>query len=242
MLLGQNVNSYGKHLSPSISFAELVGRLDRIDGLERIRFTTSHPKDLSADLVAAFATVSKLCPHIHLPLQSGSDRILQHMNRKYTRQSYCDKIDQLRAVVADIAITSDIIVGYPGETEEEFQDTVEIISKIQFDDLFIFHYTDRKGTKAAEMSDNIPYPVKIERLEKLNAIQRAISLKKNSVCIGKTLEVLFEKHSKRGAGSISGRTKSAKVVNCAGAESMIGRTAPVLIEKATIHSLTGKIV
>jgi tRNA-2-methylthio-N6-dimethylallyladenosine synthase len=164
------------------------------------------------------------------------------MNRQYTRQRYVEKILSLRAVVPQISITSDIIVGYPGETDAEFNETASMIDKIQFDDLFIFHYTDRKGTKAAEMADNIPYPVKIDRLKKLNERQQAISLKKNSAYVGKIVEVLFEEKSKKGNGCIAGRTRSSKVVNCRGQELMIGKKGMVLIEKANIHSLTGKLI
>lgn len=241
MLLGQNVNAYGKHLRPAVTFAELIARLDAIDGLARIRFTTSHPKDLTDDLIAAFAGVPKLCEHMHLPVQSGSDRILQHMNRRYTRQAYVEKVARLREARPDIAITSDIIVGYPGETERDFLETVDLVEKIQFDDLFIFHYTDRKGTAASEVPDSIAYGVKIERLRLLGDIQHAISLRKNSACIGHTVEVLFEKASKRGAGSLAGKTRAARVVNCPGPASMIGRLAPVVIDNATVHSLSGTL-
>jgi len=241
-LLGQNVNSYGKKLIPETTFADLLIRLDTIEGLERIRFTTSHPKDLSPELIQAFGNIQKLCEHIHLPMQSGSDRILQHMNRRYTRQIYLDKIKHLRESAPNISITSDIIVGYPGETDKEFNETALTIDEIQFDDLFIFYYTDRKGTKAAEMPDNIPYPVKIDRLKKLNELQRIISQKKNTAYVGKTVEVLFEEQSKKGTECIAGRTRTCKVVNCRGPEMMIGKSRIVLIEKANIHSLTGKLL
>jgi tRNA-2-methylthio-N6-dimethylallyladenosine synthase len=241
-LLGQNVNSYGNKAIPKASFTELLQELDTIKGLERIRFITSHPKDLSPELIRAFGCIQKLCEHIHLPLQSGSNRILQHMNRQYTRQTYLEQIAQLRTVAPHISITSDIIVGYPGETDAEFEETASLIDEIKFDDLFIFHYTDRKGTRASEMPDTIPYSVKIDRLKMLNDRQRTISLKKNSACVGKSFEVLFEEHSKRGAGCIAGRTRSCKVVNCMGPESMIGKKGMVLIEKAHIHSLTGKLI
>ena len=183
-LLGQNVNSYGNKSIPKITFTELLQQLDTIKGLERIRFTTSHPKDLSPELIHSFGSIQKLCEHIHLPMQSGSNRILQHMNRQYTRQTYLEKIVHLRTVAPHISITSDIIVGYPGETDAEFEETASLIDEIKFDDLFIFHYTDRKGTKASEMPDTIPYPVKIDRLKRLNERQRAISLKKNSAYVG----------------------------------------------------------
>jgi tRNA-2-methylthio-N6-dimethylallyladenosine synthase len=240
-LLGQNVNSYGKQIIPKTTFTELLKQLDEIKGLERIRFTTSHPKDLSPELIHCFGYIQKLCEHIHLPMQSGSDRILQHMNRQYTRQTYLEKISRLRSVSPHISITSDIIVGYPGETDAEFEETASLIGEIKFDDLFIFHYTDRQGTKASEMPDTIPYPVKIDRLKRLNDLQRAISLNKNRAYTGTVVEVLFEEQSKKGTGCIAGRTRSGKVVNCTGPEMMIGKKGMVLIEKANIHSLTGKL-
>jgi tRNA-2-methylthio-N6-dimethylallyladenosine synthase len=241
-LLGQNVNSYGKTLSPPVVFADLLSRLNELDGLKRLRFITSHPRDLSDELLACFGSLETLCDHIHLPLQSGSDRILQAMNRGYTSGHYAGLIDALRAVRPDISITSDIIVGFPGETEDDFKKTCDFIEKILFDDLFIFHYTDRNGTRACSLQDKIPYDVKIRRLRELNAIQRDISRQRNARLIGKTVEVLFDGPSSRGNGSLAGRTRSNKVVNCPAPPELIGRSASVSISKAGIHSLSGTLI
>ncbi|MEI6126919.1 MAG: tRNA (N6-isopentenyl adenosine(37)-C2)-methylthiotransferase MiaB [Pseudomonadota bacterium] len=241
-LLGQNVNSYGTTLTPLSSFSQLLCEVNRIKGLERIRFTTSHPKDLSSNLIAAFTQVEKLCEHIHLPLQSGSDMILRKMNRSYTRDEYRKKIDSLKKNVPHISLTSDIIVGFPGETEKDFMETLLMIQEICFDDLFIFHYTDRPGTKASLSIDNVPYEVKIERLRLLNDLQRKISLSINSRLIGETVSVLLEGSSKKGVGTIAGRTRTNKVVNCKGPLELKGSTVSVKIEKTNIHSLTGRIL
>lgn len=240
-LLGQNVNSYGKTLSPPIIFAQLLKNLDAITGLERLRFVTSNPRDLSDALIASFGELDTLCEHIHLPLQSGSDRILHAMNRSYTSDHYAELVKKLRVVRPDISITSDIIVGFPGETEEDFNQTREFIERIGFDDLFIFHYTDRNGTRACSLTDKIPYALKIKRLSDLNALQRDISKQRNEQLIGTTLEVLFEGPSSRGNGSLAGRTRSNKVVNCLAPSDLIGKTRAVKICKASIHSLAGTL-
>lgn len=239
-LLGQNVNSYGKTLTPPTVFADLLHRLNALSGLERLRFVTSHPRDLSDALIACFGELEKLCEHIHLPLQSGSDRILRAMNRSYTSDHYAGLIEKLRVVKPDISITSDIIVGFPGETDEDFIMTRDFVERIGFDDLFIFHYTDRNGTRACSLTDKIPYSIKIQRLRDLNALQRGISKQRNEHLVGKTLEVLFERPSSRGNG-LAGRTRSNKVVNCPAPTDLTGRSARVIIRKASIHSLTGTL-
>jgi len=241
-LLGQNVNSYGKTLTPPIVFAQLLKKLDAINGLERLRFVTSNPRDLSDELIACFGELESLCEHIHLPLQSGSDRILRAMNRSYTTEHYAGLVEKLRAVRPDISITSDIIVGFPGETEEDFYKTREFIKRIEFDDLFIFHYTDRKGTRACTLDEKIPYDQKIKRLRELNTVQREISKKRNEQLIGKAVDVLFEGPSSRGNGSLAGRTRSNKVVNCTAPSDLTGQTSSVKIQKANIHSLTGTLI
>jgi tRNA-2-methylthio-N6-dimethylallyladenosine synthase len=241
-LLGQNVNSYGKTLNPPAVFADLLHRLNALEGLERLRFVTSHPRDLSDALIACFGKLEKLCEHIHLPLQSGSDRILRAMNRSYTSAHYAGLIEKLRHACPDICITSDIIVGFPGETEEDFIMTRDFVERISFDDLFIFHYTDRNGTRACSMADKIPYSIKIQRLHDLNTLQRCISKKRNEQLVGKTLEILFERPSSRGNGCFAGRTRSNKVVNCPALIDLTGKSAPVIIRKASIHSLTGTLI
>ncbi len=242
-LLGQNVNSYGKGLEPGVSFPDLLAAINAVRGLERVRFVTSHPKDLSDDLIACFGDLDKVCEHIHLPLQSGSNEILQKMNRKYSRRDYLKKIDSLRLVKPGISITSDIIVGFPGETEQDFQDTVDIINDIRFTDLFIFHYTDRKGTKAATHPEKIPYDVKIKRLKILNDIQRDISHDINKQHIGRIEHVLFDGVSKKASSLLAGRTRTNIVVNCKGGSAdLLGQIHPVKITRANIHSLSGELV
>ncbi len=241
-LLGQNVNSYKNDLADVYSFPDLLKRINDIKGLERIRFVTSHPKDLSDKLILSFKELDKLCEHIHLPLQSGSDIILKNMNRVYTRQEYLDKIFALRETVPEICITSDIIVGFPEETDKDFNDTFNTIKEIAYDDLFIFHYTDRKGTKASKMDGKISYNTKIERLTILNELQRKISKEINTKLVNKSVSVLFENISKYDNNFIAGRTRTNKVVNCKAGTDIIGCTKDVKINKANIHSLNGTII
>jgi tRNA-2-methylthio-N6-dimethylallyladenosine synthase len=241
-LLGQNVNAYGKTSPAGVTFAQLLSRLNGINGLQRIRFTTSHPKDLSPELIACFGQLDKVCEHIHLPLQSGSNKILKRMSRGYTREEYLDKIAALRMAFPGISITSDIIVGFPGETENDFHQTLLMIEEVRFDDLFIFHYTDRSGTKASQFRDTVPYPEKIERLKVLNEVQRSISLEKNSTLIGTVVSVLFEERSKKGITALAGRTRTNKVVNSRASDTYLGMITEVRIEKANIHSLAGSIL
>ena len=196
-LLGQNVNSYGATVAGELSFSGLVKELNKIEGLERIQFTTSHPKDLSDELIACFAEQPKLCPHIHLPLQSGSDRILRMMNRGYTREEYLLKIKKLRAACPEIGITTDFIVGFPGETEKDFQATLDIVNKIEYDEFFSFKYSDRPKTQASHFSDKLSEEEKACRLSILQDKQQSITLKKNRSLIGKTLAVLVEGGSKK---------------------------------------------
>lgn len=241
-LLGQNVNSYGKTLSPPVVFADLLSRLNDLSGLERLRFITSHPRDLSDELIACFGKLEKLCEHIHLPVQSGSDTILRAMNRGYTSGHYFELVHKLRAVRPDISITSDIIVGFPGETEDDFIHTRDLIERVAFDDLFIFHYTDRQGTHACDLKEKTPYDIKISRLRDLNALQRGISKQRNDLLVGKCVEVLFDGTSMRSKGSLAGRTRSNKVVNCPAPAHLVGHSAMVTLRKANIHSLTGTLI
>ena len=252
-LLGQNVNSYGNK-EGLCSFAELLAQVAAVEGLERIRFTTSHPKDLSPVLIDAFARLDKLCDHIHLPVQSGSDRILGRMNRRYDRQTYLDLVGRLRAVRPEIAITSDIIVGFPGETDEDFQQTLALVETVGFDGLFAFHYSDRPGTPASRFVPKVPLAVKRRRLDALNALQHALALKRHQSLVGAMVEVLVEGASKRsdpggpapGDGiQWTGRTSGNKVVNFSLPPSAdvsapeAGRLCRVRIEAAFAHSLLG---
>jgi tRNA-2-methylthio-N6-dimethylallyladenosine synthase len=240
-LLGQNVNGYGKGLKEEIRFPELLRRINDIEALDRIRFTTSHPRDLSEELVRAYSGLSKLCEHIHLPFQSGSDKILQAMHRGYTKDSYLEKIDRLRRICPFIAITADVIVGFPGEEEKDFEETLDLIQKVRFDDLFSFKYSPRKGTRAAQFTDQVGDKVKQDRLSILQEIQREITLQKNQEWEGRLEEVLVEGRSKQSPQDMTGRTRSNKIVNFKGDLSMVGRLVRVGITKAYPHSLRGEI-
>ena len=256
-LLGQNVNSYGIK-EGLCSFAELLNRIDNLEGLARIRFTTSHPKDLSEDLIGAFGRLDKLCHHLHLPVQSGSNRILKRMNRKYTREDYRKKVAALRSVCPDIAITTDIIVGFPGETRADFEDTLSLIQQMRYDSLFVFNYSDRPQVPSRKYRPKVPEVDKNERLQEVLEIQNAITADINAAFVGKTIPVLVEGHSKRqqteparSAGAPlqwSGRTTGNKIVNFAvagkapsTAVDLTGETVGVRIERALSHSLWGTL-
>jgi tRNA-2-methylthio-N6-dimethylallyladenosine synthase len=241
-LLGQNVNGYGKGLKEEINFPELLERINEIEGIERIRFTTSHPKDLSEELIQSFSKLEKLCEHIHLPFQSGSDKILKAMHRGYTKESYLEKIDRLKKVCPPIALTSDVIVGFPGEEEGDFKETLDLMEKVQFDDLYSFKYSPRKGTRAAQFPDKVEEKVKQERLSILQEIQREITLRKNQELEGRIEEVLVEGQSKQSDQDMTGRTRSNKIVNFEGNLGFIGQLVHVRITKAYPHSLRGQIV
>jgi tRNA-2-methylthio-N6-dimethylallyladenosine synthase len=240
-LLGQNVNGYGKGLEGEFDFPELLQRIDEINGIERIRFTTSHPKDLSEDLVGAFSKLPKLCEHIHLPFQSGSNKILKAMHRGYTRESYLEKIDRLKKLSPSIAITADAIVGFPGEEEKDFEETLNLMEKVRFDDLFSFKYSPRKWTRAAQFQDQVEEKVKQDRLFLLQKIQREITLEKNQALEGPVEEILVEGQSKQSDQDVTGRTRTNKIVNFKGDLSLVGMLVPVQITKAYPHSLRGEI-
>jgi tRNA-2-methylthio-N6-dimethylallyladenosine synthase len=243
MLLGQNVNSYGKLTPGEISFAELLGRMDCIEGLERIRFTTSHPQDLSPELTEAFASLSKLCEHLHLPVQSGSDTVLARMRRGYTRQEYLGRIARLRDRCPHIALSSDIIVGFPGETEAEFNETLELLGELEYDEIFSFTYSPRPQTVSAKIyADDIPNEVKKERLIRVQALQREISLSKNRRRIGNLEEILVDGPSKLRNGQLMGRTRSNRIVNVVASDNLSGKLVSVRITGATATSLIGEVV
>ena len=239
-LLGQNVNSYRWEGMEKWSFVTLLREITRLDGLLRLRFTTSHPKDLSEQLIQCFGDLDKLCPHIHLPFQAGSNSVLDRMKRGYTREKYIELIDKLRAVRSDIAITSDVMVGFPGETEQDFDMTLNLIKRVQFDSLFSFKYSDRKGTVAAKMGDKVGETDKSLRLSVLQNLQKKISLKKNRALEGKQLEVLVEGYSKKG-GQISGRTGSNKIMNFTSNNNVIGRLVVVTVNCGLLNSLQGEM-
>lgn len=248
-LLGQNVNSYrGQSQEENqadaageyTSFAALIHKLNDVEGLERIRFMTSHPKDLSDELIDAYGTCKKLCPHIHLPVQSGSTEILTKMNRKYTKEDYLALVERLRDTVPDIAITTDIIVGFPGETEDDFEETLDLVRKVGFDSAFTFLYSIRKGTPAEKYTEQVPEDVKHERFNRLVDMVNRISAEKNSALVGQVTEVLAEGKSKTNPALFAGRTGGHKLVNFTADQDVTGQMVKVLITDSTTFSLTGK--
>ena len=227
MLLGQNVNSYGKNLEQPVTFAELLRSINEIKGLKRIRFMTSHPKDLSDDLIRAMAECENVCPHMHLPLQSGSDRLLELMNRHYTKQQYLDIVTKLRQAIPDIAITTDIIVGFPGETEEDFQETLDVVKQVEYDNAFTFIYSKRTGTPAARMDNQVPEDVIKDRFDRLLAIVQENAAKKANLLAGKVLPVLVEQINEQDDKLVSGRLANNSLVHFPGDASMIGNICQV---------------
>ena len=236
MLLGQNVNSYR---GGGAEFAELLYRVDRL-GIPRIRFMTSHPKDLSDELIQAFGELEHLMPQLHLPVQAGSDEVLRRMNRSYTREHYLDLVKKLRGVKPQIGLTSDIIVGFPGETLEQFEQTLSLVSEVRFDAAYTFIYSPRTGTRAATYPDNTPYEVKSERIQRLIEIQQAISLEVLTAQVGKRERVLVEAVSSRDSKSVGGKTPRGHMVNFPGDESLIGKFVDVEITSAGRNTLRGR--
>ena len=241
MLLGQNVNAYGKGLDGGITFSGLLGKIDSLSGLERIRFTTSHPKDLGEDLVEAFGTLPKLSSHIHLPVQSGSDKVLSLMNRRYGRSEYLEKVEMLRKGRPGIAISTDIIVGFPGEVDTDFEDTLELLERVRYDSIYSFRYSKRRETKASLLDDQVSEETKHERLERVQALQRMITMEKNEKLVGSVMEVLVEGKSRKGGRQLTGRTGTNKVVNLEGGPDIVGTIVPVRIDEAFQNSLRGCI-
>lgn len=242
-LLGQNVNSY-RGLTESgktCDFADLIYRLDEVEGLLRIRFMTSHPKDLSDRLIQAYADCDKLCNYIHLPVQSGSSAVLKRMNRKYTREQYLELVEKLRAAVPDITISTDIIVGFPGETEADFEETLSLAEAVQYDSAFTFLYSVRTGTPAAEYADQIPEAMKHERFNRLVDLINACSARKNAAYVGRTEKVLAEGVSKKNDRMLTGRTEGFKLVDFAGEKSCIGQIVDVEITQGRTFSLAGRV-
>jgi tRNA-2-methylthio-N6-dimethylallyladenosine synthase len=244
-LLGQNVNSYrgaGKDSEGKVvelGFTELVYLLNDIDGIERIRFMTSHPKDLSDELIDAFAKCKSLCGHIHLPVQSGSSRVLERMNRKYTKEDYLGLVEKLRKASPSIAITTDIIVGFPGETDEDFEETLDLARKVKFDSAFTFLYSVRKGTPAENYEDQIPEEIKHSRFNRLVEILNEISVEKNKEYVGRTEKVLVEGLSKTNKEMYTGRLESFKLVNFEAGDDLTGKIVNVKITDSKTFSLMG---
>jgi len=256
-LLGQNVNSYGKNQN-LYTFTELLSRINEIEGLSRIRFTTSHPKDLESDLILAFRNLDKLCPHIHLPVQSGSNRVLRRMNRQYTREQYLDKVNKLRDTCAQIAITSDIIVGFPGESQADFNQTLELVKTVEFDGLFAFQYSDRPRAPSVKLPDKLSEPVIRKRLQILLELQENFTRRKNMALVGSDQPVLTDGLSKKQASEPlaemgpglqwTGRTPTNKIVNFyvdgpdADSKNLTGKLVGVHIDRGFSHSLFGRVI
>jgi tRNA-2-methylthio-N6-dimethylallyladenosine synthase len=241
-LLGQNVNSYGRDLDGHSLFSKLLYALDDVGGLERVRFTSPHPKDFRADSVQAMADCRTVCEHIHLPLQAGSDRVLRRMKRAYTKRKYLEKVAMVRDRIPEVAITTDIIVGFPGETEADFQETLEVVDTAQYDAAYTFQYSPRPMTEAASFDDQVPKEVVQERFERLVSLQERISLQRNQATIGRTEEVIVEGASKKDPDRLSGRTRTNKLVHFASDGAREGSFRSVRITRAHPHHLDGELV
>lgn len=231
MLLGQNVNSYGKNLANPISFAQLLREIEKIEGLKRIRFMTSHPKDLSDELIQVMAESKKICNHLHLPLQSGSTKVLSEMNRRYTKEAYLELVEKIRKAVPDIALTTDIIVGYPGETEEDFQETMDVVRKVGYDSAFTFIYSKRTGTPAAAREDQVPEDVVKDRFDRLLEEVQEISRKLSARYEGTIQEVLVEERNDHDANLVTGRMTNNLLVHFPGDASLIGTICKVHLDE-----------
>ena len=232
MLLGQNVNSYGKTLEAPKSFASLLADCAGVDGIERIRFMTSHPKDLSDELIAVMAQEKKVCRHLHLPVQSGSSRILKRMNRRYTRESYLALVERLRAAIPDLALTTDVIVGFPGETEEDFEETYTLFEQVRYDNAFTFLYSPRPGTPAADFPDQVPQEAAKPRFNRLLKLVQETAKEKTDALEGKILPVLIEQTDRQEGDMVTGRLENNSVVHLPGDASMIGSIVPVYLKES----------
>ena len=231
MLLGQNVNSYGKNLEQPMSFAQLLREIEKIDGLKRIRFMTSHPKDLSDELIEVMGSSEKICRHLHLPIQSGSSRILEKMNRRYTKEHYLELVEKIRSSVPDISLTTDIIVGFPGETEEDFQETLDVVRKVRYDSAFTFIYSKRTGTPAAIMEDQVPESVVKDRFDRLLKEVQSISGEVCSVYTNTIQDVLVETVNDHDAALVTGRMSNNLLVHFPGGEDLIGKIVSVELKE-----------
>ena len=240
-LLGQNVNSYGRDLDGTPMFAQLLRALNEVEGLKRVRFTSPHPKDFKEDTVAAMADCGVVCEHIHLPVQAGSDRMLKRMKRAYTRGRYLDKLALVRTAIPDVAVTTDIIVGFPGETEEEFTDTLSLVAEARFDSAFTFQYSARPMTEAADMDGHLPKAIVQERFERLIALQDEIALKRNQRHVGTDQEVIVEGASKKNPMRLTGRTRHNKLVHFPSDGATAGSFRTVTIAGAHGHYLEGQL-
>ena len=241
MLLGQNVNSYGLDVEGELSFAQLLAKLDEV-GIERIRFMTSHPKDISDELIDVIAKSKHICHALHLPVQHGSSRVLASMNRKYTREQYLARVAEIRAKIPDMSLTTDLIVGYPGETEEEFEETCSLVGEVGYDSAFTFIYSPRIGTRAADMPDQIPEEVSSRRIQKLIAIQKENTRRNYAGYIGQVHSVLVEEASKRDEHQMAGKDEYNITVNFPGSKDLIGQIVRVKITSAGESTLRGEMI
>jgi tRNA-2-methylthio-N6-dimethylallyladenosine synthase len=239
-LLGQNVNSYGRDVRPRASFSELLREIDTIPGIDRVRYTSPHPKDMREDVVLAHAELASLCQHIHLPLQSGSSRVLKAMRRTYDRERYLDRVALIREHVPDAALTTDIIVGFPGETEADFAQTLRVVEEVGYDGAFTFVFSPRRGTEAATMTEGlVPHPVKVERMQRLVEVVQRRAHERAQRFVGRTLDVLVEGPSRTDPSRLRGRTTHNKVVNFSGLAAA-GEITPVHIASASSQTLVGE--
>ncbi len=242
MLLGQNVNSYGKTLDTPVTFAGLLRQVESVEGIRRIRFMTSHPKDLSDELIGAMAASKKVCRHLHLPVQSGSSRILKAMNRRYTKEQYLELVGRIRAAMPDISLTTDIIVGFPGETEEDFQETLDVVRQVGFDSAFTFIYSKRTGTPAAAMEDQVPEDVVKDRFDRLLKEVQDISARVCARDLHRVKDVLAESVDDHSAGYVTGRLDNNTIVHFPGDASLIGSIVPVYLEESRGFYYMGRMV
>jgi tRNA-2-methylthio-N6-dimethylallyladenosine synthase len=240
-LIGQNVNSYGNGVAGELSFAGLLRAVAAVPGIARIRFTTSHPKDLSDELIACFGELDKLCRHLHLPVQSGSDRMLTAMNRGYSRAHYLGLVARLRSACPDIRLTTDIIIGFPGEDEDDFAATMALLEEVRYAELYSFLFSPRRGTAAADLADATPASVKQERFDRMLALQNELSRRSWEQDVGQVREVLVEGESKQGRGQLFGRTTWNRIVNFSGPSALIGRVVPVRVTKSYRNSQLGEL-
>lgn len=242
MLLGQNVNSYGKNLDEPVTFARLLQEIEKIEGLERIRFMTSHPKDLSDELIQVMKESKKICRHLHLPLQSGSTRILERMNRRYTKQQYLDLALKIRKEIPDIAITTDIIVGFPGETKEDVDETIDVVKKVKYDNAFTFIYSKRTGTPAAAMEDQVPEEAVKEGFDRLLKVVQDTARERVSLLQGQTMKALVEEVNEQDEELLTGRLSNNTIVHFKGDKELVGRIVSVYLKECHGFYYIGELV
>ncbi|MGO0122704.1 tRNA (N6-isopentenyl adenosine(37)-C2)-methylthiotransferase MiaB [Desulfothermobacter acidiphilus] len=240
-LLGQNVNAYGRGLRPKVTFAQLLRQLHEVEGIWRFRYTTSHPRDFGEDLIQAVAQLPKVCENFHLPVQAGSDKILQRMGRGYTREDYLALIRRIRELIPGASFSTDIMVGFPGEEEEDFLQTLDLVREVGFDQAFVFIYNPRPGTPAASFPDQVPHQTKVERIQRLLALQQKISRERNQAEVGQVHEVLVEGHNRGHPYRLMGRTRTFKTVVLEGGTELIGKLVAVQVTAGHLTYLEGQV-